>query len=242
VSVSSRGSVAGLAGRFGLDDAAVCALDGYVDVLVSWPGNVTALTTREEVVTTLLGDSLALLDAAALSGRDAEPWVDLGAGAGIPGIPLAVALPHLRLTLLEAAARKCAFLRAAIDAAGLGDRCSVECGRSERYAAAGAPGREAFAVVLARAVASLPALVELAAPLLTTGGVLVASKTGRALRDEGPPAGVAAALCGMEARPPQALPRSPLRDAVCAVFEKVAPTPERLPRREGQAARRPLAR
>lgn len=242
MSDASPGGVAALADRFGLDQAAVSGLERYVDVLLSWPGNVTALTTRAEVVSTLLGDSLALLDVAVLPAGAAGPWIDLGAGAGIPGIPLAVVLPGVRLTLLEAASRKCAFLRAAVEAAGVDRRCTVVCARSERFAATGSEGREAFAVVLARAVASLPALVELAAPLLATGGVLVASKTGRALQDEGPPAAVVASLCGMEARPPQALPRSPLDDAVCAVFEKVAPTPERLPRREGQAVKRPLAR
>ncbi len=203
---------------------------------------MTGLDTRDAVVGTLLGDSLALLDVEALRGHEREPWVDLGAGAGIPGIPLAAVLPAARSrcsSRRRASARSC---EPPSTAAGLDDRCRVECARSERFAAEGAPGRDAFGVVLARAVAPLPVLVELAAPLLARGGVLVASKTGRALRDEGPPAAAAAALCGMEARPPQALPRSPLDDAVAAVFEKVAPTPERLPRREGMAAKRPLGR
>lgn len=230
-----------LAAAFGIDATGAQALSGYVDLLLSWRGNLTGLSTREEIVASLLGDSLALLDVGPLVERAGAPWVDLGAGAGIPGIPLALALPSARITLLEAASRKCAFLRAALAAAGLGGRCSVECGRSEHYAAAGAAGREAFAVVVARAVAPLPALVELAAPLLHEGGVLLASKTGRALRDEGPAAAAAAGLCAMAPRWPQALPRSPLDDAVCAVFEKVAATPERLPRREGRATKRPLS-
>ena len=91
-------------------------------------------------------------------------------------------------------------------------------------------------------MAPLPALVELAAPLLAPGGVLLASKTGRALRDEGPAGEAVAKLCGLAPGPVVPLPRSPLDDAVCAVYEKVAATPKRLPRREGQAVRRPLAR
>ena len=237
----THATLADLADIFGLQPLQVSALDRYVGVLLGWQGNVTGLTTREEIVGTLLGDALALLDVDALTGRSGDPWVDLGAGAGIPGVPLAIAVPATRVTLLEAASRKCAFLRVAVEAAGLDGRCAVECARSERFAAAGAAGHEAFAVVLARAVAPLPVLVELAAPLLATGGVLLASKTGRAVREEGPPAAAAAGLCGMAALPPQALPRSPLSDAVCAVFEKVAATPEHLPRREGQAAKRPLA-
>jgi len=240
VSAAAGGAVGRLVAGLDAPEAVVAALDAYVDVLLAWPGNVTGLSSREEVVATLLGDSLGLLDVQPLRARENEPWVDLGAGAGIPGIPLAAVLPGVRVTLLEASSRKCAFLRSAVKAVGLQARCRVENVRSERYAAAGAPGRDAFGVVLARAVAPLPMLVELAAPLLAVGGVLVASKTGRALRDEGPRAGATAALCGMEARPPQALARSPLDDAVAAVFEKVAPTPDRLPRREGMAAKRPL--
>jgi 16S rRNA (guanine527-N7)-methyltransferase len=241
VSAGPDDALGALVSAFRLSEDTTAALVEYVDLLLAWPGNVTALTARDEVVGTLLGDSLALLDVAGLSSRRDAPWVDLGAGAGIPGIPLAVALPEVRLTLLESASRKCAFLRQALEAAGLEGRCRVECARSERFAAKGAPGRDAFGVVLARAVAPLPVLVELAAPLLAPGGLLVASKTGRALRDEGPPAEAAAALCGMMTRPSQALPRSPLDDAVAAVFEKIAVTPDRLPRREGMAAKRPLA-
>ncbi len=240
MSAGGAGALTALATRFGLSDEAVAALADYVGLLLTWPGNVTGLSTLTEVVATLLGDSLALLDVGHLRLREREPWADLGAGAGIPGIPLAVTVPDVHLALLESASRKCAFLRTALQVAGLEGRCRVECGRSERFAANGAPGRDAFSVVLARAVAPLPVLVELAAPLLAPGGVLVASKTGRALLDEGPPSEATAALCGMEARPPQALPRSPLEDAVAVVFEKVAPTPERLPRRAGMAAKRPL--
>jgi 16S rRNA (guanine527-N7)-methyltransferase len=235
-------AVEDLAAAFGLDGDGSRALEQYVELLLGWPGNVTGLATQEEIVGTLLGDSLSLLDVAALTERAGAGWLDLGAGAGVPGLPLAVAVPGARVTLLEAASRKCTFLRAAVDAAGLGARCAVECARSERFAAAGAPGREAFGVVLARAVAPLPVLVELAAPMLRPGGVLLASKTGRDLAGEGPAAERAATLCGMAARPPQALPRSPLDDAVVALFEKTGTTPARLPRREGLAARRPLAR
>ena len=232
-------TVNGLAAVFGLGEAQTAALERYVDAILAWPGNVTALRGREEIVATLLGDSLALLDVPALS-TAAAPWLDLGAGAGVPGIPLAVARPAAELTLLDAVARKCAFLREALKAAGLEGRCRVACERSEEHAAAGRPGREAYGAVLARAVAPLPALVELAAPLLATGGVLLASKTAAAMDEEGPGAERAAVRCGLAARPVVALQRSPLHGAVCAVYEKIGPTPARLPRRPGMAVKRPL--
>ena len=232
-----------LAVAFGLDAAQVAALSRYADLMLAWRrGNVTALRTRKEIVSTLFGDALALLDVPQLRERVGAGWLDLGAGAGIPGIPLAVALPAAELTLLDTAVKKCAFLEAAVEAAGLAARATVVCARSEHHAAAGQPGREAYGVVLARAVAPLPALVELAAPLLALSGVLLASKTARAVRDERPDAVAVARLCGLAAGPVVALPRSPLDDAVCAVYLKVAATPKRFPRREGQAVRHPLAR
>jgi len=232
-----------MAAAFGLEQAQATALSRYADLMLAWRrGNITALRTREEIVSTLFGDALALLDVPQLQERKSAGWLDLGAGAGIPGIPLAVALPAAELTLLDSAAKKCAFLDAALETAGLGVRAAVVCARSEQHASAGQPGREAYAVVLARAVAPLPALLELAAPLLARGGVLLASKTGRAVREEGPGGEAVAKLCGLAVGPVIALPRSPLDDAVCAVFEKVAATPKRLPRRDGQAVRHPLAR
>ncbi|MFA4965155.1 MAG: RsmG family class I SAM-dependent methyltransferase [Thermoleophilia bacterium] len=240
--MSSLTTVEGLAAAFGLDDSQAAALSRYADAILAWRlGNVTALRTRPEVLRTLIGDSLALLDVEQLGERVGAGWLDLGAGAGVPGIPLAVALPGTELTLLDAAVKKCEFLRAAVAAAGIGARTQVVCARSERHAALGAPGREAYAVVLARAVAPLASLVELAAPLLAPGGVLLASKTARALRAEAASAEAAAALCGLAAGPVAKLSRSPLGDAVCAVYEKRSPVPDRLPRREGMAVRRPLA-
>jgi len=235
-------TIAELAAAFGLEEAQAAALSRYADLMLAWRrGNVTALRTRAEIVSTLFGDALALLDVPQLRERAGAGWLDLGAGAGVPGIPLAAALPTAALTLLEAAVKKCAFLEAAVEAAGLGARATVVCARSELHASAGRPGREAYGVVLARAVAPLPALVELAAPLLALGGVLLASKTARAVREEGPGGEAVAKLCGLAAAPVVLLPRSSLDDAVCAVYEKVTGTPKRLPRREGQAVRHPLA-
>ncbi len=242
-STSDDADLAELAEVYGLSEAQTAALARYVDLVLGWRlGNVTGLKDRSAIVGTLLGDSLALLDVPQLREQEGAGWLDLGAGAGIPGIPLAVALPAADLTLLDSAAKKCAFLKEAVAVTGLGARARVVCARSERYAAVGAAGREAHAVVLARAVAPLPVLLELAAPLLADGGVVLASKTRRALDEEGSAAAAAARLCGLVTVPPVPLPRSPLADAVCAVYRKVAPTPERLPRRDGMAAKRPLAR
>ena len=239
--VRTRGALERVAASYGLDAGQTDALAGYVALLLGWRrANVTGLTDPVAVVDRLIGDSLALLHVPELRRRESGAWLDLGAGAGIPGIPLAVVCPAPAVTLLESVAKKCAFLQAAVTAAGLTGRVTVVCARSERYAAAGQPGRDAHVVVLARAVAELPVLVELAAPLLAEDGVLLASKTRRALEEEGDAAAAAAARCGLVAEPPVPLAASPLDEAVCAVFRKTVPTPDWLPRREGMAAKRRL--
>ena len=247
-----------LANTFGLDRAQTAALDCYVDLLLGWrESNVTAVRTRDEAVHRLVGDALALLDVPALEQAGAR-WLDLGAGAGIPGIPLAVAVPRARVTLLDSAGKKCAFLRAAVEATGLGERADVVCMRSEAFAAQGqrparggagagraqqgrSGGREAFDVVVTRAVASLATVVELAAPLLAVGGTLLAVKSATGAATEGPSGDVAAGRCGLSPGVVTRLPRSPLDASVCAVFTKRAPAPDWLPRRPGLAAKRPFA-
>jgi len=247
----------GLCARFDLSGDQVAALQRYVDLLASWRrANVTGVHAPGEIVETLVGDSLGLLDVPALAGSSGSRWLDLGAGAGVPGIPLAVALPAIEMTLLDATRKKCEFLVAAVAAAGLAERVRVVCARSERYAAtrpsgAAAPlrpdetavagaGREAFTVVVARALAPLAVVVELGAPLLAPGGLLVASKTSATIEKERAAGEAAAGACGLALREVARSPRSPLRDSAAVVFAKIGPTPERLPRREGVAAKRPL--
>jgi 16S rRNA (guanine527-N7)-methyltransferase len=224
------------------------SLDAYIDAIAGWrQANVTGLRTRDAIVDTLIGDSLALLDVPQV-GKAAGPaaaggpvrFADLGAGAGVPGIPLAVALPGIEITLIESVGKKCVFLETAVVAAGLAARAHVVCARSEHAAAVGAPLRETFDIVLARAVGSLATVVELAAPLLAPGGSLLVSKTESAARDEAARGAAAARECGLAARPVVALPKSPLESSVCVVYEKTAATPRSLPRREGLARSNPL--
>jgi 16S rRNA (guanine527-N7)-methyltransferase len=232
----------GLTHAFGLDRDQAAALGRYLELLMTWrAGNVTAVRSREEAVDRLLADSLALLDVPALAVAGTR-WLDLGAGAGIPGIPVAVARRDARLTLLESAAKKCVFLREAVATTSLTERAVVVHARSEEYAARETEpsGREAYDVVFARAVSGLATVVELAAPLLAVGGVLLAVKSAEGAARELPAAEVAAGRCGLVVKATVALPRSPLRDSVCVVVGKRDAAPDWLPRRPGLAARRPL--
>ncbi len=196
---------------------------------------------------TLVGDALALLDvlAAPDSAGPHGPAVrgrllDLGSGGGVPGLPLAIAVPSLRVVLLDSVRKKCDFLSAAVGELGLAGRVAVVCARSERYTAGGAEGRESFDLVTARAVGALAEVVELAAPALAPGGLLLALKTGAALEGERVGGEAAARVCGLASGAVAPLSASPLADSVCATFAKAAPAPGWLPRRPGVAGRRPL--
>jgi 16S rRNA (guanine527-N7)-methyltransferase len=232
-----------LSSVFELDAACAAALSGYLDLLLGWrAGNVTGVHDREAAARSLVGDALALLDVAEARGglESRAPAVDLGAGAGVPGLPLAIAVPAARLTALESVGKKCAFLRAAVTKLGLDERVDVVCARSEEHAAADAPGREAYGLALARAVGPLPTVVELAAPLLADGAALLVPTTLQRAEAEWQAGEAAAQSCGLALDRIAPLARSPLTRSVCVVVRKVGPTPDWLPRRAGRARTHPL--
>jgi 16S rRNA (guanine527-N7)-methyltransferase len=188
-----------------------------------------------------VADSLSGLEVEAL--RAARRIADLGAGAGFPGLPLAAALPGSRVDLIEATGRKCEFVRRAIERAGI-DNARVVCERSEGWAARPPPdgGRDSYDAVAARAVGRLSTVAELASPLLTEGGALVAWK-GRRNADEEAELGRAAARLAMEVDEVRSVgPYAGSRHRHLHVLRKSGPTPDSLPRRPGMAKKRPLGR
>jgi 16S rRNA (guanine527-N7)-methyltransferase len=182
-----------------------------------------------------LADSLSGLEFEQL--RTAERIADLGSGAGFPGLVLAASLPAARIDLIESVARKCEFLRLAIDRTGA-DNASVVCERAEAWGAG--DGREAYDVVTARAVGRLSVLAELASPLLRDGGLLFAWK-GRRNREQEAELSRAAARLAIElveVRPVTPYPGS--RNRHIHLLRKNGATPDELPRRVGLAAKRPF--
>ena len=168
--------------------------------------------------------------------RGAGRIADIGSGAGWPGLALAAALPSARVALVESAVRHCRYLKRAVVEAGLGN-VEVVNARAEGWR----EGIGANDLVTARALAALPVLCEYAAPLLAEGGALVAWK---AAVEAGELAdGLAAAeVLGLEAAEPvRVVPYAGARDHALYVFRKIAPTPERFPRRAGMAVKRPLS-
>jgi 16S rRNA (guanine527-N7)-methyltransferase len=196
----------------------------------------TSVREPARAVDAHIADSLSGL--ALLRGRPLETVVDIGSGAGFPGLPISIALP-VRVDLLEATGRKCAFLERAIEAIGLDNACVV-CARAEEWGAA--EGRDRYDAALVRAVAALPTLAEYGAPLLREGGLLVAWKGRRDGAEE--TAGTAAAQAlGLRAGPVVAVGPFPgASERHLHAYEKVAPTPTAYPRRPGVARKRPLGR
>ena len=163
--------------------------------------------------------------------------IDVGSGAGLPGLPMKIARPDLDLSLLDSHAKRCEFLRRVIGALGLEDAHVIE-GRAE--VAAREPGlRETFDLVVARAVAPLPLLVELTLPFLRIGGHLAATKGAGAER-ELLEAGRAIEELGGEPGEVLVVEAHGESESKLVLVRKARPTPERYPRRTGIPAKRPL--
>jgi 16S rRNA (guanine527-N7)-methyltransferase len=161
---------------------------------------------------------------------------DLGSGAGWPGLALAAALPDAAVALVESQSRHTRYLERAVEAAGL-TNVTVVTARAEAWPE-GIGGHD---LVTARALAAMPVLVEYAAPLLEAGGHFVAWK-GAVGADELAAGVAAAAIVGLQPLEPVAVtPYAGARDHTLHPFRKIAPTPERFPRRPGMAVKRPLA-
>lgn len=156
----------------GLEPAHAPRLLGYLALLVRWNAayNLTAIRDPREMVTKHLLDSLAMhafVDPFVASGR---ALADLGTGAGLPGIPLAIVKPGLNVTLVESNGKKARFMRQAVRELGLADVRVAE----SRIEALDEPG--AYAAITARALATIPLILELGGPLLAADGVLLAMK------------------------------------------------------------------
>jgi 16S rRNA (guanine527-N7)-methyltransferase len=180
-----------------------------------------------------LADSLAALDIDLI--EDGRELADLGAGAGFPGVALAVALPRARVRLVESQRRKCEFLTRLLAAAGI-ENAGVVCARAEQWSE-GISGND---VVLARALAPQPVVLEYAAPLLRIGGALVDWR-GRRDGEQELAAARAARELGLELEQIRRVqPFAGATDRHLHVWLKTAETPERFPRRAGIARKRPL--
>ena len=216
-------------------------LDRYAQLLVEWNEkmNLTAITDPEGVLVKHLMDSLTVLRSLPAAGEKVR-LIDVGTGAGFPGIPLAVMREELELTLLDSLNKRLVFLEAVCRALGLEARCvharAEEAGRQKAH-------REKYNVATARAVAALPVLCESCLPLVVPGGVFLAMKGPDGEREAQEAASAIKVLGGKLSGidewqlPPvegEAAERKILR------IQKISPTPDRFPRQAAKIAKQPL--
>lgn len=223
----------------GLDlEAHLPAFSRFYDLLVeaNRRHNLTALRTEKEVVVKHFLDSLTLLALPLWEGP--LRVLDLGTGAGFPGLPLKIVRPELEVTLLDATQKKVAFVAEAVQALGLKGAYPLW-GRAEALAHR-PEHREVYGRVVARAVASLCVLGELGLPFLALGGVMVAQK-GPRVAEELASLPQALSLLGgrLEGVHPLRLPVAE-EERHLVVLAKEGPTPPRFPRRPGVPEKHPL--
>jgi 16S rRNA (guanine527-N7)-methyltransferase len=235
VTVGAVRAIEELVERFALPRAALEPFGTLLHLLATDPAAPTSIREPDGVVAVHFADALMALELEPV--RSAASVADLGSGAGIPGLPLAIARPAAAVALIESSQRRCAFLERAVAACGLSN-VSVVNVRAEAWH----EGFERFELVTVRALAPLPVVVEYASPLLVVGGRLV---VWRGKRD---PAGEAAAVAAAEQLAMVALEPKPVRpyhgsrSRHLQVFVKEGTTPAGFPRRPGIALKRPLGR
>ncbi len=201
--------------------------------------NLTTITDYQEVQIKHFLDSLTVIQAFHhLMKTPPERVIDIGTGAGFPGIPLKILIPAIQLTLVDSITKKTAFLEYITEKLELKNTNIVttraeELGHNEHY-------REQFDLVLSRSVASLPTLLELTLPFCMTGGIFVSQKLAR-VKPEIDRATKAMRVLGGRLKEiiPILLPES--TDKRCLViFDKISPTPDEYPRRPGIPMKRPI--
>lgn len=212
-------------------------------------GMLTGATSEREVLEEHASDALALLDVfdGLMRERDDEDKgetggvrvMDVGSGAGFPGIPLAIARPEWRFTLLDTLRKRTSFLEVVVRELGL-TNVTVVWGRAEDSAKE-AEHRESYDIVTARAVAEMRVLAEFCLPFAAKGGYWVSAKNAEVEAETRDSLKAIATLGGGDLRVESVDSIGPDgRHRTAVVCPKIAPTPEKYPRRAGMAKKRPL--
>lgn len=223
---------AGLA-ALGLDPALCGRLEAFAGLVLERNRvmNLTAITEPSAFAGLHLLDSLSLIP---LAGLSSGTVVDVGTGAGFPGVPLAIALPEARVTLLDSLGKRIEFLREACGVLGLENTRCVHA-RAEEFGE-----REQFDWAVSRAVAPLPMLCELSLPLVRVGGRFLAMKSSHS-QEELDEAGRAISILGgrVDWVKDYPIPGAEIQHRLICI-EKTTPTPRKYPRRFSQLKKQPL--
>ena len=221
--------------QLGVDPRWIDPLEKFSNLLLekNQVMNLTAITEPDQVATLHLLDSLAVWTVHPMDGQQV---IDVGTGAGFPGLPLKIAHPDLQLTLLDSLGKRVAFLEEVCAALGL---TGVQCvhGRAEEFAA---DHRESYDAAMSRAVANLRMLSELCLPLVKVGGVFLSMKSTDCEEELSDAKGAIHLLGGKTERVVDyTIPGTDVTHRVI-VIRKVSPTPKKYPRRFAQMKKQPL--
>lgn len=221
-----------------LNDTQMEQYNRYFELLVEWNEkiNLTAITEPKEVAIKHMIDSITAYDENLF--KDGTTVIDVGTGAGFPGLPLKIFCPEIKLTLMDSLNKRIKFLQTVVEELGLKD---VECvharaeegARNKKY-------RESFDIAVSRAVARLPILCEYCLPFVKKGGHFIALK-GMQYHDEADEAAKAIKVMGgskTEIRPVK-LPELDDKRAVITIT-KTMPTPKAYPRKAGIPTKNPI--
>ena len=221
-----------------LTEDQISAFNKYYELLYEWNKkiNLTAITEPKDVAIKHMVDSLSCFKADLF--KENTSLIDVGTGAGFPGLPLKIFYPSLKLTLLDSLNKRVKFLQLVVDELGLKDvevihARSEEAARNKKY-------REKFDLATARAVARLPIICEYCLPFVKDGGTFIALK-GRQYEEEATQAQKAIKILGGEIADimPVKLPEIDDKRAVIYI-KKVKSTPKAYPRKAGTPERNPI--
>ncbi len=221
-----------------LSQTQLAQFEKYYELLVEWNKvmNLTAITEREEVVVKHFADSLLLAKYRDLT--KSLKVIDVGTGAGFPGVPLKIAFPNLQVTLLDSLNKRVKFLDQVIDALGLENICAIHA-RAED-AGRDAAHREQYDLAVSRAVANMSSLAEFCMPFVKTEGYFIPYKAA-GVKEEMPAGKKAVRMLSGQVENifTTTLPTTEVeRTFVCV--KKVAPLDEKYPRKAGLATKKPL--
>jgi 16S rRNA (guanine527-N7)-methyltransferase len=219
----------------GLGAEAIAGLCTFGDLLLHAAFNVTSIREPEAIERFHFLDSLALVDLAPV--RAARRLADLGSGAGVPALVLAIALPSARVTAVESQQKKCRFIEQAANAMGLRN-VDVRCERAEDYGRKA--GRGVHDVVVSRALAALAVVAEYSLPLLEQGGAMIAMKGAISDQERIQAEKALAILGGGGLESVRLEPFAGAENRWVYLAQKAGVTPPTFPRQAGTAARRPL--
>jgi len=221
-----------------LSDKQLTQFQKYYEMLVEKNKvmNLTAITEWEEVIDKHFIDSISLIKACDLSGD--KYVLDLGCGAGFPGIPLKIAFPNLKIVLLDSLNKRILFLQEVIEALGL-ENVEALHGRAEDYARK-AEYREQFDYCVSRAVANLTTLSEYCIPYVKEGGSFISYKSGK-VKEELKEVKKALFLLGgkVEDTITFSLPETDM-ERIFVKINKEKKTPKKYPRKAGLPGKEPL--